>query len=156
MFNKKSSYLYSTLKFCIAGIFIPAVTIYAIVVFQIGLEFLGIECKTAWTIIWTITSIGAIVTPAVFILLLSKTSPTNYKFKRDNIVKFNIIELLLIQTTLAIFFTTGQSLCYGNGGQNGLEFIFTGWMALPALLIFSLIFDVIQIFRIRRIIINKY
>ncbi|MEQ9165185.1 MAG: hypothetical protein RLO12_02945 [Fulvivirga sp.] len=139
--KKNQSYIISTLKFCIAGLFIPMLTIYAIVGLQMGIGLLGIECKTAWTILWTITTIGAIMAPWIFIRLMNKRLSTGFNFSTDKLLNFNIAEFAFIQCSIATFFTNGQTLCYGNGGQNGLEFMFTGWLALPFLIIFSLIFD---------------
>jgi hypothetical protein len=50
-----------------------------------------------------------------------------------------------------MFFTNGQILCYGSGGQNGLEFIFTGWLSLPLLILFSVVFDRLRTKRIQEI-----
>jgi hypothetical protein len=95
----------------------------------------------AWTIIWTITTIGLVTAPFVFIKQMNKKLSTGYNFTSDKLLLFNVIEFTFIQCTLASFFTTGQILCYGNGGQNGLEFIFTGWLALPFLVLLSIVFD---------------
>ena len=139
--KKNQSYISSTLKFCIAGLFIPMVTVYTIVGLQMGIDYLGIECNTSWTILWTITTVGAIVAPFVFIRLMNKKLSTGYNFSNDKLLNFNIIEFAFIQCSLGTFFTNGQTLCYGNGGQNGLEFMFTGWLALPFLIVLSLTFD---------------
>jgi hypothetical protein len=141
MTTNKASYTKSTLKFCIAGLFIPALTVYAIVGLQIGIETTGIECTTAWTIIWTITTFGLVTAPFVFIKRMNKKLSTGYNFTSDKLLLFNVVEFTFIQCTLASFLTTGQILCYGNGGQNGLEFIFTGWLALPFLVLLSIVFD---------------
>jgi hypothetical protein len=139
--KKNQSYVSSTLKFCIAGLFIPMVTVYAIVGLQMGIDYLGIECKTSWTILWTITTVGAITAPFVFVRLMNKKLSTGYNFSNDKLLNFNIIEFTFIQCSLATFFTNGQTFCYGNGGQNGIEFMFTGWLALPFLIVLSLTFD---------------
>ncbi len=117
------------------------VTVYAIVGLQMGIDYLGIECKTSWTILWTITTVGAIAAPFVFVRLMNKKLSTRYNFSNDKLLNFNIIEFTFIQCSLATFFTNGQTLCYGNGGQNGIEFMFTGWLALPFLIVLSLTFD---------------
>jgi hypothetical protein len=59
----------------------------------------------------------------------------------DRLLIFNIIEYSFIQCTLTILFTNGQTLCYRTDGQNGLEFVFTGWIAIPILIVFSYLFD---------------
>ena len=139
--KKTQSYISSTLKFCIAGLFIPMLTVYVIVGLQMGIGLLGIECKTSWTILWTMTSIGAVIAPFLFIRLMNKKLSTGYNYSSDKLLNFNIVEYTCIQCILGTFFTNGQTLCYGNGGQNGMEFMFTGWLALPFLIVFSLLFD---------------
>jgi len=139
--KKTQSYISSTLKFCIAGLLIPMLTVYVIVGLQMGIELLGIECKTSWTVLWTITSIGIVIAPFIFIRLMNKKLATGYNYSNDKLLNFNIVEYTCIQCILATLFTNRQTLCYGNGGQNGMEFMFTGWLALPFLIIFSLVFD---------------
>lgn len=54
---------------------------------------------------------------------------------------FNLIEYIFIQASLALFFTSGQTLCYVSDGQNGLELVFTAWIALPILIGLSVLFN---------------
>jgi hypothetical protein len=149
--EKYQKYTDWTFKFCIAGLFIPMLTVYPIVAIQMGIGLLGIECKTSWTIMWTITTIGAIVGPWTFVRLMNKKLSTGYNFSTDKLLIFNIIEFSFIQCSLVTFFTNGQTLCYANGGQNGLEFIFTGWLSLPLLIIFSLVFDRLRDSKIKKV-----
>jgi hypothetical protein len=139
--TKKTSYIKSTLKFCIAGLFIPGFTAIAILGLQMGLGLLGIECSTSWTVLWTLTAIGMVTAPFIFIRQMNKKLSKGYNLTTDKLTIFNIIEYTFIQATLATFFTNGQTLCYVSDGQNGLEFAFTGWMALPFLVALSLLFD---------------
>jgi hypothetical protein len=139
--NKKISYIKSTLKFCIAGLFIPGFTAIAILGLQMGLGLLGIECSTSWTVLWTLTTIGMVTAPFIFVRQMNKRLSAGYNLTTDKLTIFNIIEYTFIQATLATFFTSGQTLCYVSDGQNGLEFVFTGWMALPFLVALSLLFD---------------
>lgn len=139
--NRKISYIRSTLKFCLAGLFIPGFTAIAIMGLQKGLEFLGIECSTSWTVLWSVTAIGMLIAPFIFIRQMYKRLLNGYHLTTDKLTIFNIIEYTCIQATLAIFYTSGRTLCYVSDGQNGLEFIFTGWMALPFLVVLSLVFD---------------
>lgn len=149
--NKKQSYISSTLKFCIAGLFISGLTVYVIIGLQMGIEFLVRDCESSWTILWTITIVGAVVTPLVFVRLMYNKLSKGYNFTNDKITNFNVVEYTFIQGSLAIFFTNGHTLCYGHPGQNGLEFIFTGWLALPFLIIFSLVFDNLRSRRIEEL-----
>jgi hypothetical protein len=57
---------------------------------------------------------------------------------------FNIIEYTLLQASLASLFTNGQTLCYVTDGQNGLEFAFTGWFAIPIVFLLSVLFQQVQ------------
>lgn len=139
--KKKYNFITPTLKFCIAGFFIPGFTAVAILGFQMGIGFLGIECASSWTILWTLTTVGLLVAPIFFVRLMNKTLKTGYNLATHKIIIFNIVEYTFIQATLAAFFTNGRTLCYVTDGQNGLEFAFTGWMALPFLAVLSLVFD---------------
>lgn len=139
--KKKYNFISPTLKFCIAGLFIPGFTAAAILGLQMAIGLSGVECKTAWIILWILTSIGLVITPFIFIRLMNKRLSAGYNLTTDKLLFFNIIEYMFIQATLAIFFTNGHTLCYVTDGQNGLEFVFTGWMALPVLIVLSLTFD---------------
>jgi hypothetical protein len=143
--EKKYIFRNQTLKFCIAGLFMPGFTAIAILGLQMGIEFLGVECSYSWTILWTLTAIGMLITPLVFIRLMNKRLMKGYNLTADKLIIFNIIEYIFIQATLATFFTRGQTLCYVTDGQNGLEFAFTGWLALPFLIVLSLLFDYLRI-----------
>jgi hypothetical protein len=137
----KYNFIRPTLKFCIVGFFIPGFTAIAIAGFQIGLVSLGIECTSAWTILWTLTTIGAVIAPIIFIRRMYRRLANGYNLELSKLLSFNLIEYTLIQCTLAMLFTNGRVLCYVTDGQNGLEFAFTGWLALPILVVLSLLFD---------------
>lgn len=142
--KKKYNFINPTLKFCIAGLFIPGFTAVAIVGLQMGIGLLGIECSKSWIVLWGLTIIGVVIAPVIFVRLMNKRLLEGYNLTTDKLIIFNIIEYSFIQCTLAIFFTSGQVLCYGNGGQNGIEFVFTGWLALPFLIVLSLVFDILR------------
>ncbi|MBK7651427.1 MAG: hypothetical protein IPJ20_12785 [Flammeovirgaceae bacterium] len=139
--KKKYNFITPTLKFCIAGFFIPGFTAIIIMGLQMGLGLLGIECSNTWKILWTFTAIGAVITPFIFIRVMNKRLLEGYNLTTDKLQIFNLVEYTFIQCTLTIFFTTGQTLCYVSDGQNGIEFGFTAWMALPILVALSLVFD---------------
>jgi hypothetical protein len=111
---------------------------------QMGLVFLGIECTNSWSVIWTLTIVGMLVSPIVFVRRMQKKLEEGYELTSGNLITFNIIEYTLIQTSLPVFFSDPRMLCYGTDGQNGLEFAFTGWMALPLLILLSLVFDYLR------------
>ncbi len=145
MTNKsKFSYTKTTLKFSIAGFFIPGFTAVILLGLQIGLTSIGLECTKAWKLIWTFTTIGTIVTPILFIRLMNKKMATGFHLTSKETTFFNLIEYTFIQCTLAFPIFTGQTLCYGHGGQNGLEFAFTGWAAIPVLILLSVTFDYLK------------
>ena len=142
--KKKFNFINQTLKFCIAGLFIPGFTAIAILGLQMGVGLLGVECSKSWIVVWTLTTVGAVVAPLVFIRLMNKRLLEGYNLTANPLIIFNIIEYTFIQSTLATLFTNGQTLCYVSDGQNGLEFAFTGWMSMPFLVALSLVFDTIR------------
>jgi hypothetical protein len=142
--RKKFNFINQTLKFCIAGFFIPGFTAIAILALQMGIGLLGIECSKSWIVVWTLTTVGAVVSPFVFVRLMNKRLLEGYNLTANPLIVFNIIEYAFIQSTLAAFFTRSQTLCYVSDGQNGLEFVFTGWMSMPFLVVLSLVFDNIR------------
>jgi hypothetical protein len=142
--KKKFNFISQTLKFCIAGFFIPGFTAIAILGLQMGIGLLGIECSKSWIVVWTLTTVGAVVAPSIFIRLMNRRLLEGYNLTPKPLMIFNIIEYTFIQSTLATFFTNGQTLCYVSDGQNGLELAFTGWMAIPFLVVLSLVFDRIR------------
>src|SRR5688572_30447305 len=115
--NRKYNFIRPTLKFCIAGIFIPGFTAIAFMGLVMGLMFLGIACESAWTILWTLTAIGAVIAPIVFIRLMNKRLASGYNLEHSKLLSFNIIEYTFIQCALAMLFTNGHVLCDVTDGQ---------------------------------------
>jgi hypothetical protein len=142
--KKTFNFIKPTLKFSLLGLFIPGFTAVLILGLQQGIELLGIECSQTWSILWSLTAIGSIAAPIVFIVIIEKKIFEDNKLKIKYINIFNIIEYIFIQCSLAYFFTNGKTLCYVTDGQNGIEFGFTGWMAIPILIVLSLIFDIVR------------
>ncbi|ESU24141.1 hypothetical protein FLJC2902T_32030 [Flavobacterium limnosediminis JC2902] len=103
---------------------------------------IGIECSNSWKLIWYITWIGMLLLPLLFIKDLK--SNKNQQSLKTKLIFFNLLEYIFIQASLASFFTSGKTLCYVSDGQNGLELVFTAWLALPILLIFSYIFKILS------------
>lgn len=132
----KFNFLKPTLISCVLGIIIPGFTAILFFLFQILTNKLNIECETYWNSLWILTTVISIVAPIVFIKNIEKTkNPTLTK-----LTIFNFIEYICLQCCIAQFFTDGETICYGSGGQNGIELIFTAWLALPILICFSFIF----------------
>src|SRR5690606_25091971 len=109
-----------------------------------SIEGLGIECSKSWTILWKLTLIGSIIAPLIFTRSLGRKIQRKHNLSSQEITFFNIIEYILLQSTLAMFFSKGETLCYVTDGQNGFEFIFTGWFAIPFLIIISFAFDLFR------------
>ena len=139
--KSKFSYINNTLKFSIAGFFIPGFTLFIFFGPQMGLTFLGIECSNAWKVIWTLTAIGMLVSPVIFTRMMIRRASEGFHLTTKELTFFNILEYTFIQATLGSLFTNGKTLCYVSDGQNGIELIFSGWMAIPFLILISLFFD---------------
>lgn len=127
--------------FCLIGFFIPGFTAILLLGIQMLLTEIGIECANSWKLIWTGTWIGMILLPILFFRYLDGKSTVPYQKIKTNLILFNLFEYIFIQASLASLFTNGNTLCYGSGGQNGIEFAFTAWLALPILIIFSYFFE---------------
>ena len=127
--------------FCLIGFFIPGFTAILLLGIQMLLTEIGMECANSWKLIWTGTWIGMILLPILFFRYLNGKSTMPYQKIKTNLILFNLFEYIFIQASLALLFTNGNILCYGSGGQNGIEFAFTAWLALPILIIFSYFFE---------------
>ncbi|MEQ8245385.1 hypothetical protein [Fulvivirga sp.] len=138
---KRFKYINSTLKFSIAGFFLPAAGAILFLVLQLGLLALGMECSLAIKALWTMTSFGLVITPIIFIRSLLQKLGEGKQLRSNKLFIFNIFQYFFIQCSLTSLFTSSQTLCYVTDGQNGIEFAFTGWMAIPFLILLSLIFD---------------
>ena len=62
----KFNFIKPTLIFTIVGFFIPGFTAIGLLGLQMLLSKIGLECSTAWTIIWTTTTIGGLLLPFLF------------------------------------------------------------------------------------------
>ena len=137
----KFNFLKSTLIFSIIGLFIPVFTAIGLLLIQMFLSKFRIECSVAWEMIFY-SSIGcAIIFPVLFCRHIMNLEVNNSQSLRLKLIVFNIVEYIFIQASIGSLFTNGNALCYANGGQNGIELIFSGWFAIPILLIFSAIFS---------------
>lgn len=137
----KFDFIKPTLIFAIVGIFIPGFTAIGLLGLQILLGKIGVECSSAWTIIWTTTIIAGLILPLLFYRHINRLTIDRLRSLKIRLTFFNLLEYISIQSSLTPLFTNGQTLCYGSGGQNGLELVFTAWLALPILIIISFIFN---------------
>jgi hypothetical protein len=132
----KFNFVKPTLISCAIGIFIPGFTAILFFLLQLLTDKIGVECRTYWKSIWFLTSIISVASPFFFIENIKKTkNPTLTK-----LTLFNFIEYICLQASLAQFFTNSKTICYGSGGQNGIELVFTAWVALPILVCISFVF----------------
>jgi hypothetical protein len=137
----KFNFTKPTLVFAIVGLFIPGFTAIGLLGLQLLLSNIGIECSKAWTIIWTTTIISGLILPLLFYRHITKLTVEKFQSLKTRLTFFNLFEYIFIQSSLTPLFTSGQTLCNVSDGQNGLELVFTAWLALPILIIFSYIFN---------------
>jgi hypothetical protein len=139
--RKKFGFIKPTIIFSVIGIFIPGFTAIGILGIQMLLTSIGIECSNAWNGIWIFSILSSIILPLFFYLHIQKINQDKLRNLKIYLNLFNIFEYFLIQASLSAFFTTGEILCYGSGGQNGIELAFSAWLAIPILICFSFIFS---------------
>ena len=137
----KFDFIKPTLFFAIIGLFIPGFTAIVILGLQMLLSYFGVECSKAWTVIWSTTIIAGLILPFLFYRHVKHLTIDKLKSLKTLLIFFNVIEYILIQSSLVPLFTNGKALCYVSDGQNGLELVFTAWLALPILIMFSFILN---------------
>ena len=135
------NFLNSTIIFSIIGIFLGGFTIFISYGFQQLILNTGIECVKSMQITWVFMLISSLFLPVIFGFYIKKIKKEEVKNLTSKNVIFNFLELTFLQTALAIFFSKPEILCFGKGGQNGLELVFTAWLSIPILILFSLIFN---------------
>ena len=141
MENKKFDFLKPTIIFSLIGIFIPGFTAIALIGIQMLLSSGGIECTISWKIIWSLTTILGIGLPIIFIKYIRNITIEKLKTLKTKLIIFNLVEYICIQSSIGSLFSNGNTLCYESDGQNGLELAFTAWLALPILVILSIVFN---------------
>lgn len=139
--NMKFNFIKQTLTFVIIGVFIPGFTAVVLLWLQVLLSMVGIPCPTAWTTIWIVTTIGGVTLPILFYRHITRLTLESFRNLKVRLALFNLLEYTLIQSSLMPLFTDENTFCYGCDGQTGLETVFTAWMALPCLIILSIIFN---------------
>jgi hypothetical protein len=135
------NFIKPTIIFSIIGIFIPGFTAIGLLGIQMLLSSGGIECTIAWKIIWTLTTIIGIALPIIFIKYIRNITVEKIENLKSKLLIFNLIEYVAIQSSVGSLMSNSNTLCYGSGGQNGLELLLTAWLALPILVILSIIFN---------------
>jgi len=138
--SKTFNFIKPTIIFSIIGFFISGFTAIGIFGVQMLLTLLGMDCPIAWTVIWLFSILGSLTLPYVFYIHIQKIKQKKTRNLKAYLNIFNFLEYVLIQASLCMFFTSGDTLCNGKGGQNGLELIFSAWLAIPILICLSYIF----------------
>jgi len=139
----KIGFVKTTGWFSLAGLFIPGFTTFGTFGLQSFITMLGIECSDSWNLLFRITSAGCILAPWLFFRFIQKTELDNETLNKW-LLLFNVIEYTFLQASITSFFTNGKTLCYVTDGQNGLEIIFAGLLAIPVLLLLSFMFQQVQ------------
>ena len=137
----KFNFIKPTLIFTIVGFFIPGFTAIGLLGLQMLLGNFGIECSTAWTVIWATSIIAGLLLPFLFYRHIATLTVDKMQSLKMRLTFFNLVEYIFIQSSLTPLFTSGRTLCYATDGQNGLELVFTAWLALPILIAFSFVFN---------------
>ena len=141
MENKKFDFLKPTIIFSLIGIFIPGFTVIVLIGTQKLLSSVGIECTISWKIIWSLTTIIGIGLPIIFTKYIRNITIEKLKTLKTKLIIFNLVEYICIQSSFGSLFSNSNTLCYESDGQNGLELVFTAWLALPILVILSILFN---------------
>ena len=136
----KFNFIKPTLIFAIVGLFISGFTAIGLLGLQMLLSNVGIECSTAWTIIWSTTITAGLILPFLFYRHITHLTVDKLQSLKTRLTFFNLFEYIFIQSSLTPLFTSRRTLCYLSDGQNGIELVFTAWLALPIIIIFSFIF----------------
>lgn len=137
----KFNFIKPTLIFAIVGLFIPGFTAIGLLGLQMLISNIGIECSTAWSVIWATSIIAGLLLPFLFYRHIATLTVDKMLSLRMRLTFFNLVEYVFIQSSLTPLFTSGRTLCYATDGQNGLELVFTAWLALPILIAFSFVFN---------------
>lgn len=139
-FKIQLSYLRPTLFFCIAGLFLITINMLVLIGVENLLSYAGYKCNEVWNMIFQSFTVLAITLPIPFYFFVSRVR------KHTNLLiwLFNSFECMFIQVALARRHTDSITLCYVSDGQNGLEFVMTGLMSLPILILLSILFSLIQ------------
>jgi hypothetical protein len=136
--RKNISFPRRTLLFCFIGLFISYPTLLGIWGFQSVISLLT-GCVNSWMIVWVITGLGAIILPVLFLRHIREIDSKRLQSLGVVLAFFNLIEYILIQCSLAMFYVDGKMLCYGHDGLMILPFVLSSWVAIFLLIIFSLV-----------------
>ena len=150
MKGTKNRFTKPTLYFSLVGFIAAAIPALFFIGVESCLEKLGYSCISAIPIICNCAAFICLLLPiSFFVYLLRSHSSFSDSQIKGRILIFDSILFLCIPTALEPYVSTANTLCNVADGQNGLELVFSAWLALPVLLLFSFIFE--QIFKGRQI-----
>jgi hypothetical protein len=139
--NSQFGFLNATLRFSVAGFFIPGLTAAALFGLFLLLTTLGFTCAFSWSSLCFLATITALILPVKFYKYLQSQETFYLGSLKTKLIYFNLAEYTLIQCSLSQLFTDGETICFVSDGQNGIELIFTGWLALPILIAISFFYS---------------
>lgn len=124
--------------FGIAGIFICGFTLVFLAAIQHVVEILTNDCVSAMKWMWSFCLVGLAVTPVIFYKFLMSKPVHSKQTLQKQYALFNLLMYMFIQTSLGVFTSDPEILCYATDGQNGLELAFNGWLSIPFLVLIAL------------------
>lgn len=139
--RKKFNFLINSLIFSLIGIFIPGFTLVFIFLMQKLSDEAGLECSMFWKATWIMGWIGTLSLPYYFYHHFKSVKLKNLHLLKTHLLLFNFLFYISLQISFGSFMTNANTLCYVSDGENGLEFIFTAWLSLPIIMVFSYIFS---------------
>ena len=141
-----NSFTKPTLYFCLVGFIAVAFPAYVLLGLEYCLEKLGYSCENAILSICKCATYICLITPVTFFYYLfrSRNWFSISQIKR-RILLFDLTLYVCIPAALEIHFSTPQILCNVTDGQNGLELAFSAWLALPVVMLLSVVFE--QVFK---------
>lgn len=134
-----------TFLFCIFGFFCSGFTAIVLLAIQSAFDWFLQDCVQAMRLTWYCCLCCCILTPLLFGLYLRSKEVHSNQLLKKQLGIFNVLALTFIQGTLGVFYSDPEFLCYGTDGQNGLEFVFYAWCALPILVLISYYFKSMRI-----------
>ncbi|MBK9639557.1 MAG: hypothetical protein IPO63_17790 [Bacteroidetes bacterium] len=91
----KFNFIKPTLIFAIVGLLIPGFTALGLLGLQMLLSKVGIECSTAWTIIWATTTISGLILPYFFYRHITVLTVDKLQSLKARLTFFNLLEYIL-------------------------------------------------------------
>ena len=77
----------------------------------------------------------------MFIKYITNITVEKLETLKSKLILYNLVEYICIQSSIGSLFSNSNTLCYESDGQNGLELVFSAWLALPILIVLSIVFN---------------